>query len=63
MAPMLLGHGAMRPLLVLRGLLAVGSTAVYMNYGTVEPCGILRERIRQRARAIASASYSLLCCR
>ncbi len=31
------------------GILSVAALVLYLDYGTVAPCGILRERIRQQA--------------
>jgi hypothetical protein len=30
-------------------IVAIGAGLLYLDYGTVAPCGILRERIRQQA--------------
>jgi hypothetical protein len=38
----------MRLLAILGLLIAVGAGITYLNYGTVEPCGVLRERMRHR---------------
>jgi hypothetical protein len=35
-------------ILTLIGILAVTAIVIYLDYGTVAPCGILRERIRQQ---------------
>jgi hypothetical protein len=35
--------------LILLGIVAITGVVLYLDYGTVAPCGILRERIRQRA--------------
>jgi hypothetical protein len=36
-------------ILALLGLLGIAALVLYLDYGTVAPCGILRERIRQQA--------------
>jgi hypothetical protein len=41
----------MRWVLLLVVLLAIATGIVYMKYGTVEPCGILREKLRRQAVA------------
>lgn len=38
----------MRLLALLVVVLGIGVGVLYLNYGTVRPCGILRERIRQQ---------------
>jgi hypothetical protein len=34
--------------LILLGLVAITGAVLYLDYGTVAPCGILRERFRQQ---------------
>jgi hypothetical protein len=41
----------MRLIQILIALLVVGAAVVYFNYGTIEPCGVLREQIRRHATA------------
>jgi hypothetical protein len=36
-------------IVVALAILGVGAVILYLNYGTVAPCGILRERFRQQA--------------
>ena len=36
-------------LVIVAGLVGAGALVLYLEYGTVEPCGILRERVRQQA--------------
>lgn len=48
----------MRPLLALFLLVAVGAGALYFRYGTVAPCGILREREHAAAQRGLSAALA-----
>jgi hypothetical protein len=41
----------MRSIQLLVVLLVIAAGVVYMKYGTVEPCGILREKLRRQAVA------------
>lgn len=41
----------MRFLVLLIVMLGAGAAALYLKYGTVEPCSILRERIRRQEMA------------
>jgi hypothetical protein len=41
----------MRVIQILVALLIVAGVVVYMTYGTVEPCGIVREKLRRQAVA------------
>ena len=36
-------------ILAILGILGIGALVLYLNYGTVAPCGVLRERFRQQA--------------
>ena len=36
-------------ILAVLGVLGIAALVIYLNYGTVAPCGILRERFRQQA--------------
>jgi hypothetical protein len=49
----------MRPLLALALLVAIGAGALYFRYGTVAPCGILRERQREQTAAQRGLSAAL----
>jgi len=35
--------------LVILGLAGIAAVAVYLEYGTVEPCNVLREKLRRQA--------------
>jgi hypothetical protein len=41
-------------------LLVVGAGVLYFAYGTIEPCGILREKMRREARNDGNALGGLL---
>ncbi len=47
-------------LLALVALVLVAGGAVYMTYGTVEPCSIVREQLRRRAVAEGGSLGSLV---
>jgi hypothetical protein len=36
-------------ILIVLGVLGIAAVVLYLDYGTVAPCGILRERFRQQA--------------
>lgn len=41
----------MRVVALLAIIIAIAAAAVYYRFGSVEPCGILRERVREQAAA------------
>ncbi|HUK61409.1 MAG TPA: hypothetical protein VLV50_19415 [Stellaceae bacterium] len=36
-------------ILAVLGIVVIGVVVIYLNYGTLDACGILRERVRQQA--------------